>query len=431
MPDVTADPWDTTSTVMASRNPVGWARVIGQGPAVAAMRRALRDHAVPHAWLLVGEDGIGQDGLIEAFTATLECEETGLAAGASAGVQGVLSDEGCGVCVTCRRVARGTWSPLHTFEPEGTFHLVRSVRDVWMKAALTTAVEGRRRVLRVRAADRMNEQAQNAFLKILEEPPPSVIWLLEVADDTQLLDTIHSRVRRVDLAPWTPDDLVRWSEQEVDIDLTADEAAALARVAAGSPERLRALAGVARRAARAMNLDVMRRLVQDGAHVVDQVARDVIGQGKAAEAEVKKAQAEELATLPERFGVTKKGEIPKGVEVALKERHKRQLRAVRTGALDLFLDDFGSWLRDLVVIVGRGGPATMDGSPESLVGLVNRDQAMALARDAGWFKLADLYESIAGVERCRLAFERNGSPELQLTRLLLTMAGPAWEASRA
>lgn len=411
------DPWDLPDQVAAA-NPVGWDRAIGQAPAVAAMRTAVGDEAVPHAWLLAGEPGIGQDPLVTALTAALECE-------ADDGPR----DEGCGACSVCQRIARGTWSALVTFEPEGSQHLVGAVRDAWLPAATRTGLEGRRRVLRIRAADRMNEQAQNAFLKVLEEPPAAVLWILEVTDDTQLLDTIHSRVRRVDLAPWRPDELVDWAVREPDVAMPRDEAVGLARVAVGSPRRLRALTSEARRAARDTNLEVLRRLVEEGAHVVDEAARDVLGAGRAAEKEHKQAQAAELEALPERYGVERMSEVPQGVATTLKERHKRELRSIRDESVQLFLDDLGSWLRDLAVLVGRGGGDALDG-PAGLDGLVNRDRPEQLRRDADRFALPDLLEAIGAVERCRLSLERNGNAELQVTRLLLTLAGPAWEAAR-
>jgi len=291
-------------------------------------------------------------------------------------------------------------------------------------------LEGRRRVLRIRAAERMNDQAQNAFLKVLEEPPAAVVWILEVADDTQLLDTIHSRVRRVDLAPWRPDELVDWAVAEPDVALSREQAEGLARVAVGSPRRLRAMTSQARTTSRDANLDVLRRLVEEGAHVVDAAARDVLSGGRAAEKEAKQAQAAELEALPERYGVERTSEVPTGVATALKERHKRELRAIRDESVQLFLDDLGSWLRDLAVLVGRGGGGAVD-DPDGLAGIVNRDRPEQLRRDADRFALPDLLEAIGAVERCRLSLERNGNAELQVTRLLLTLAGPAWEAARA
>ena len=100
---------------------------------------------------------------------------------------------------------------------------------------------------------------------------------------------------------------------------------------------------------------MLRRLVEEGPHVVDELARDVLSAGRAAEKEHKQFQAAELDALPDQYGVERMGEVPKGVATALKERHKRELRSIRDEAMQLFLDDLGAWLRDLSVLVGRGG----------------------------------------------------------------------------
>jgi DNA polymerase-3 subunit delta' len=407
-------------------NPVGWDHARDQGPAVAALRQAVGEGRVPHAWLLVGEPGLGQDALAAAFVAALECEATGLAAAAVASSETVLADEGCGTCATCGRVARGSWSGVQRFVPEGSQHLVRAVREEWIPAATSTGFEGRRRVLRVAAADRMNEAVQNAFLKVLEEPPQAVVWLLEVEDPTQLLDTIHSRVRRVDLQPWSPATLRAWAQDELGDALPADAADGLVRAAAGSPDRLRTLTTPARAATRELALTTLLALVDQGPAVVDQLAREVVAQGRAYEKALAEQHAAQADGLHEQYGVERDAELPTGLLRGLKERWKREQRAARGEPLQAYLDDLGSWLRDLVVVVGAGG------DPGVVVsGLVNRDRLGDLARDAGRFDLPDLYESLAAVERCRLAFERNGSGEVQLDRLLLTLAGPAFEAARA
>jgi DNA polymerase III subunit delta' len=107
----------------------------------------------------------------------------------------VAVDVACGACPTCERIARGAHPAVSDLEPEGAFHVVDSVRGDWIPTAMRSLTEGRRRVMRVVSADRMNEAAQNAFLKILEEPPPSVVWILDIEDETALLDTVMSRCR--------------------------------------------------------------------------------------------------------------------------------------------------------------------------------------------------------------------------------------------
>src|SRR5690606_22785931 len=116
-------------------------------------------------------------------------------------------DEPCGRCDTCGRIARGMHPAVADLEPDGAFHVVDDVREDWIRTATLTLAEGRRRVMRVVAADRMNEAAQNAFLKILEEPPASVVWVLDAEAESALLETVVSRCRRLTMVPWGPDAL--------------------------------------------------------------------------------------------------------------------------------------------------------------------------------------------------------------------------------
>src|SRR5690606_14234068 len=89
------------------------------------------------------------------------------------------------------------------FVPVGAFHRKDDVHGQWLEAANSTVKEGHVKVLRVVAADRMNDNAANAFLKALEEPPPGTVWILDLVDPEEVPDTILSRCRVVTFAPWT------------------------------------------------------------------------------------------------------------------------------------------------------------------------------------------------------------------------------------
>src|SRR6056297_555689 len=196
-----------------------WQAVRGQPAAVEVLRAAVAGDEVAHAWLLVGQPGVGQLELTRALTAALNCP---------AAVDGVA----CGRCATCERIARDRHPARMDLEPEGATHHVDAVRETWIPMASRTLSEGRRRVARVVAADRMNEAAQNAFLKILEEPPASVVWVLDAEDAGALLDTVVSRCRRLDLVPWGPAGLRARAAQ---LGLGEDRRDALVRASGGSP----------------------------------------------------------------------------------------------------------------------------------------------------------------------------------------------------
>lgn len=172
-------------------------RTRGQAAASAAVR-AMTEGAAPHAVLLVGPSGIGK---------------TTLAADLAAGLLCTADDPAlrpCGACRGCRMVASGNHPDLHRLVPEGAGGQIRigdrsnpapgTVRRLVADLALLP-VEGGARVAIVEHADRMNEDAQSALLKTLEEPPAGVTIVLCADEDERLLPTVRSRCARVRLGP--------------------------------------------------------------------------------------------------------------------------------------------------------------------------------------------------------------------------------------
>jgi DNA polymerase-3 subunit delta' len=200
---------------------------VGQPSAVAAVRAMLASR-VPHAILLVGPPSVGKLSLATDLAAALLC--TG-ATGA---------DRPCRACRGCRMVEHGNHPDLHRLEPEGAGGQIRigdrlhpepgTVRGLAVELALLP-VEGGARVAILRDAQRMNDDAQSALLKTLEEPPAGTTLILCADDEERLLPTVRSRCARIRLGPVG----VREIERLLDARGLADPptAARLARLAAG------------------------------------------------------------------------------------------------------------------------------------------------------------------------------------------------------
>ncbi len=380
-----------------------WDEVLGQPAAVQTLRTALVADEVAHAWLLVGPRGVGQQEATRAFAAALNCPET-------------TTDQGCGTCSTCRRISRGAHPAVADLEPKGANYLVDDVREEWMPLATRTLTEGRRRVLRISAAERMNEAAQNAFLKILEEPPPSVVWVLDVEDEGALLETVVSRCRRLDFVPWGPAEL---TGRAATLGVPEEQRPAMVRAALGSPERLADLADPDIAKARWDHLSLLDRLATGGPGEVIPAAKERVQWARSRVAPVKERNAEELRQLGEAFGVEGSQGWPPGVKARLTRRFERLERQEQRRCLDLLLDDLASYLRDLLAVQAGAGGAE----------LVNLDHEAALRRDADRLPAADAVVGLQAVVRCREALDRNGNPELQLERLLYTLALPLYRAA--
>src|SRR5205814_1340513 len=134
-----------------------------------------------HAWLFTGPAGSGRSVAARAFAAALQC-----------------ADQGCGTCPACHTTLAGTHADVRFVVPEGLTVGVNEMRSLVLRAQ-GAPTQGRWQVLLVEDADRLTEQAGNALLKAIEEPPPRTVFLLCTPsthpDDISV--TIRSRCRTV------------------------------------------------------------------------------------------------------------------------------------------------------------------------------------------------------------------------------------------
>lgn len=381
-----------TTTAVAG----AWATVPGQAHLVAVLQQAVRDDALTHAFVLLGDAGLGQRELARALTAALNCEH------AANGV-------GCGTCDVCGRIDRGVHPAVIELEPDGANHVVADVREVWIPAATVTMSEGRRRVIRIVDADTMNVAAQNALLKLLEEPPPSVVWLLDVTRESALLDTVLSRCHVLRMGAL---DEAALADVAARSGVAKDDQALLVRLSAGSPERLRELADPELFALRTEAVALLTRLRMEGPVAAFRQAKAIVAAAKQAVTRVKDANAAERVVLEQAYGVEGRNGFPPGVLTRLNRTHERRERAAQRHALTFFLRQLHTYLRD-VALVKAGADHTA---------VLNRDCGAALAADAAVLDDAAVHDAVAALSRCDDALHANGAPELHLERLFLVLA---------
>jgi len=167
------------------------------GPGTLAAAAAIVEGAAPHAVLIAGPPSVGKMTLAEDLAAGLLCLAPNPV------------DRPCRACRGCRLVAGGNHPDLHRLGPEGPGGQVvigdsarpaaRGVRNLVAELAYLP-VEGGHRVAIVEHAERMNEDAQNALLKTLEEPPPRTTIILCADEEDRLLPTVRSRCVRLRMA---------------------------------------------------------------------------------------------------------------------------------------------------------------------------------------------------------------------------------------
>ncbi len=190
----------------------------GNEPVKRALLKAVAGGQAAHAYLFAGPPGVGKKTAAFAFARALLCP---------------LPKDGdaCGVCRDCRQVAALTHPDFHLVQPSGAAFKIDQVRAVQRVCALRPLRE-KRKVFLLPEADNMTAEAANCLLKTLEEPPPSVVFILTSSRPHALLPTVVSRCQQFFFRP-LPAAVIASVLVEVH-GMAGEEAAAVAALAGGS-----------------------------------------------------------------------------------------------------------------------------------------------------------------------------------------------------
>ena len=194
--------------------PSTFGEVRGQDHVVLALRNAVRDQRVAHAYLFSGPRGTGKTSTARILAMALNCTD--------------LEDgEPCGECLSCVEIAKGTSLDVHELDAASN-NGVEAMRDLVSRAALGTP--GRQKVYIVDEVHMLSTAASNALLKTLEEPPAHVVFVLATTDPQKVLPTIRSRTQHFEfrlLGPETLGALLDQVRRDAHLEVP-DEALALA-----------------------------------------------------------------------------------------------------------------------------------------------------------------------------------------------------------
>ena len=367
---------------------MAWSSILDQERVVSTLRRALTQERVAHAYLFHGPEGVGKQAVALEFARALECTEQ--------------TEEACGQCRACQKTRRMVHPDVHVLfpYPKGTdeedvaeriqrlgenpyaavdfvrrpslsdpgetsnkqvmYHIDRVQEDLLRPMSFRPG-EGNYKVAVITDVEHMNETAANAFLKLLEEPPPQTVFLLTTSRPEQLLPTIVSRCQRLRFDPLLPESIESALQEREGMD--PDAAAMLARMADGSYSR-----------------------------ALDLVENDDL------------MTSRELVLEYFRAAYSQKVESISSCVQEIKGQGREQVKSV----LRLML----RWVRDLVLYRSMGEDAP----------LVNVDQAEAVARFCENLPEADLEGMVGLVEEALHLTERNVRTQLVLTALAQALA---------
>src|SRR3989454_9280064 len=173
--------------------PKRFSDLLVQDHVAAALRGAVAGGRVAHGYLFAGPRGVGKTTAARILAMALNCERRG-AAGEPAG-------EPCGECDSCRRVWTGA-ANLDVVELDAASNRGGDdARDLRERAMYAASADGRHKVYIVDEAHMLTREAWNALLKILEEPPPRVVFVFATTEPQKIAQSaapILSRLQRFD-----------------------------------------------------------------------------------------------------------------------------------------------------------------------------------------------------------------------------------------
>ncbi|MBI4557776.1 MAG: DNA polymerase III subunit delta' [Candidatus Hydrogenedentes bacterium] len=354
-----------------------------QETAIRLLQNLLVRQRVPNGLMFWGPEGVGKRMTALELTKAVHCR--------------TQSGDACDSCLPCRKVAHGTHPDVKVVSPIKTSRIIHleTMRELGEMAYLRP-FESEWRVFLILDAERMTIDAQDYFLKTLEEPPGRSMFILVTEYPRRVLPTIRSRCQLVRFRTLKIDTVAEYLRRERD--LPPELAASFAALSQGQISRALDLLDSEKRD---IVLAIIRRLVEGADPVVlsEEFTQHLKQERESIEASVK-------ATL----GFEAADELSREDMEALKERRVAEQNALIKRKIMEYLYLMETWYRDEFVY-----SVTRDRSR-----LLNRDRAESFAAKVS----TDAGMKIRAVEKARYYLDRFVNEERVFRDLFFALAAP-------
>ena len=376
--------------------------LVGQEDAVAilqgaslAARNGDATQEMTHAWIFTGPPGSGRSSAAIAFAQSLICPQGG-----------------CATCNECRSAKTHAHPDVEIMTTEGLSIKIEEVRELLTRTSWAPSMGGWRIVV-MEDADRLTESAANALLKAIEEPGTRTVWLLCAPTLHDILPTIRSRCRHIQLRTPTTSAVSAFLQRRDHIAPAMADFAA--RVSQGHIGRARYIATneeVRSHRSTIMSLPLQLSTIADAYKAAQTLVDMATAQAKAqAEAHDEK----EIAALQEAYGkgATGRGMATggaKAVKELEKEQKSRTTRMVRD-SIDGALLDIATFFRDVMMVQA--------GATDSLI---NTDMKDAITAYAHKTTPHSTVRKVNAIMKARTHLSHNAAPLLTCEALMCQIA---------
>ncbi|CAN2169858.1 DNA polymerase III subunit delta' [Candidatus Nanopelagicaceae bacterium] len=363
--------------------------------AVAASRTGEESQEMTHAWVFTGPPGSGRSSAAVAFAQALICP-----------------NNGCGTCNDCNSAKTHGHPDVEIIRTEGLSIKVEEVRELLTRVAWAPSMGGWRVVV-MEDADRLTESAANALLKAIEEPGTRTVWLLCAPTLHDVLPTIRSRCRHLQLR--TPS-LEAVTKVLINRDHIAPGMADFAaRVSQGHIGRAKYLA--TNESVRNNRKTIMQLPLQLGSLAAAfQAAQTLVDLATTeANASSDERNEKEVEKLQEAYGkgATGRGMAAggaKAVKELEKEQKSRSTRLVRD-SIDGALLDIATFYRDVMMV--------QSGNTDSMINMDMREQIESYAANSPSYSTIN---KINAIMDARENLARNSAPLVTCEALMCLLA---------
>ncbi len=380
--------------------------LVGQAHIVEVLRKAVaatRDvdataesnNQMTHAWIFTGPPGSGRSSAAKAFAQALVCP-----------------NDGCGSCNACRSVLNGAHPDVDVIRTQGLSIKIDEIRDLLARVAWAPSMGGWRVVV-MEDADRLTESAANALLKAIEEPGNRTVWLLCAPTLHDVLPTIRSRCRHLQLT--TPSTLAVAQVLQNRDGISPQMAQFAARVSQGHIGRARYLAkneAVRNTRTLVMKLPLTLKGISTAFAGAQTLVDSATEQAIESAEERNQIEIDDLS-LAYGKGATGRGMATggsKAIKELEKEQKTRSTRMVRDG-LDAALLDIATFYRDVMMVQAGNTDA-----------LINQELEREIKNYAAHTKAHTTITKMNAIMTARTNLSHNAAPLLTMEALMCVLA---------